>query len=116
MTMTLSDLFKTVGESTTRPLLAYQIIFFCIDKRRLNHDFILKNEIDEALCSEAEKRKGFAKNSSRVLSALEQSGILKKFSVVNGELVEYRGTPYPVAVQLEDAVINAFFRSSTSKS
>ncbi|EOX7343056.1 TPA: hypothetical protein F6U33_22380 [Citrobacter freundii] len=108
MSVTLTSIFDTVSKESTRPLLALEIIFFCVDQYRLNKHLILKHEIDEALCLDEIKRKGFAKNSSNVLTALEKSGILKKFSIVNGEARSYRGSPFPLAVSLENSTIAAF--------
>ncbi|KAB1469135.1 hypothetical protein FZI27_20335 [Cronobacter sakazakii] len=106
--MTLRELFFEVSNATNRPLLAYEIIFLCVDMYRQDQKYVLKHTIDEMLCVDTEKRKGFSKNTISVISALEKSGILKKYSIVNGELADYRGSPFALAVSLDAAVLSVF--------
>ncbi|WP_313397373.1 hypothetical protein [Acinetobacter variabilis] len=104
--MTLIELF-TVLREFSRPLLACEIIFYCVDQNRLNKHFLLKTSIDQALCEDDAKRKSFSKNTITIIGEMEKSGILKKFSVINGVLSEFKGQPYPMAICLSDNVLEA---------
>lgn len=105
--MKLIDLFNTVAK-TARPLLAYEILFYCVDQTRIEKPYILKTQIDDALCRDPEKRNSFTKNTSTVISAMEKAGLLKKHSLINDVLSNYEGAPYQVAVTIENEVIKVF--------
>lgn len=104
--MTLIELFKVL-KGFSRPLLACEIIFYCVDQARLNNHYLLKTVIDQSLCEDSAKRKSFSKNTITVIGEMEKSGILKKFSVINGVRTDFKGQPYPMAIGLAENVLNA---------
>lgn len=105
--MTLIELFDVLRK-LTRPLLACEIIFYCVDQARTNNNYHLKSSIDQALCKDEDKRKAFSKNTITTIGEMEKSGILKKFSVINGLLTDFKGQPYPMAISLTAEVHQAF--------
>lgn len=106
--MNLLELFNTIAATNTRPLLAHEIIYYCVDQFHQENIYILKSQIDEALCKDVEKKHSFTKNTSSVISALEKAGLLNKHSLINNEVVEYKGAPSPLVIKLNNDVIRAF--------
>ncbi|ECO4313584.1 hypothetical protein AB0001_004786 [Salmonella enterica] len=109
--MTLTNLLKAIEENSKRPLLCIQVLFFCIERQmEEGHRVIFKNEIDSFLCKEEDKMKSFSKNTSAVITDMENAGILVKYSLIGGEVSEYRGQPYPLAVSVTQEVTISFSR------
>lgn len=108
--MTLTNLLSAIEQNSKRPLLCIQVLFFCLEKQSEGHRVIFKNEIDSFLCKDEGKMKAFSKNTSAVITDMEAAGILVKYSLISGEVSEYRGQPYPLAVSVSDDVTSLFGR------
>lgn len=105
--MSYHELFLTITNGTDRPLLALEIVLFCIDKTKAEQKYISKQEIDDTLhTGKSGALISFSKNVSRALSDLERAGVVCKHSKVGGGISAYQGAPYPVYISVSDYIVD----------
>lgn len=110
--MKLLTLFSNIENASKRPQLAIKVLFACIDLSESQTEYILKSDIDDAICDDSDKKKSLSKNTSAVISEMATVGLLAKYSLVGSAIEPYRGSPYPLLIKVDESISNLFSKSS----